>query len=38
MISIIFPTFNNYNFFCDTINSIIKQSYTDFECIIIDIS
>ena len=38
MISIIFPTFNNYNFFCDTINSIIKQSYKDFECIIIDIS
>ena len=38
MISIIFPTYNNYKFFCTTINSIIKQSYKDFECIIIDIS
>lgn len=34
--SIILPTFNRSKFICDTINSVLLQSYRDFEIIIVD--
>jgi len=35
-VSIIIPTYNRSNKILRTINSIIKQTYTDWELIIID--
>lgn len=36
MISIIIPTFNNFDFISETVTSIINQSSQDWECIIVD--
>ncbi len=36
LISIIIPTFNRALIISDTINSILLQSYTNWECIIVD--
>lgn len=35
-ISIIIPTFNSYDYICSAINSVLSQTYKDFEIIIID--
>ena len=35
-LSIIVPVFNVRNYLSDCIDSIISQSYSDFECILID--
>jgi glycosyltransferase involved in cell wall biosynthesis len=36
LISIIIPTFNRAHIIGETLDSIIAQSYTDWECIIVD--
>lgn len=36
LISIVIPTFNRYHLLGDTIDSIISQSYTNWECIVVD--
>lgn len=36
MISIIIPTFNRQDFIIETMHSVIDQTYTDWECIIVD--
>ena len=36
LVSIILPYFNKKKFIKDTINSILKQTYQDFEIILID--
>ena len=36
MISIIIPIFNRAHLITETINSILAQTYTDWECIIVD--
>lgn len=36
MISIIVPTFNRQDYILETLDSLLKQSYTDWECIIVD--
>jgi len=36
LISIIIPTYNRAHLICETITSIQKQSYTNWECIIVD--
>lgn len=36
MISIIMPVYNKYNYLMKSINSIINQTYKDFELIIVD--
>lgn len=36
MISIIIPTYNRAHLITETLNSIIKQTYTNWECIIVD--
>lgn len=36
LISIIIPTFNRVHLITDTLNSILAQSYTNWECFIID--
>ena len=36
MVSIIIPTFNYAHYLANTLNSICNQTYTDWECIIID--
>ena len=36
LVSIILPYFNKKEFIKDTINSILKQTYQDFEIILID--
>tara|TARA_B110000902_G_scaffold263425_1_gene342458 strand:- start:702 stop:1664 length:963 start_codon:yes stop_codon:yes gene_type:complete len=35
-VSVIIPTYNRAHLICETLDSIIAQSYTDWECIIID--
>lgn len=35
-LSIIVPVYNVSNYLCDCLDSIISQSYSDFECIIVD--
>jgi glycosyltransferase involved in cell wall biosynthesis len=36
LISIIIPTFNRAHYICETLKSIIAQTYTNWECIIVD--
>ena len=36
MVSIIIPNFNSHYTIADTLNSLLAQSSTDWECIIID--
>jgi glycosyltransferase involved in cell wall biosynthesis len=36
MISIIIPAFNRYHLMGGTLDSILKQSYQDWECIVVD--
>jgi len=36
LISIIIPTFNRAQLICETLNSIISQTYPSWECIIVD--
>jgi len=36
MVSIIIPVFNTERFIADTINSVIHQSYQNWEMIIVD--
>lgn len=36
MISIIIPNYNKENYILQTINSVFKQSYNNWECIIVD--
>lgn len=36
MISIIIPTYNRANLICFTLESVIAQSYKDWECLVID--
>lgn len=35
-VSIIIPTFNRAYLICETLESILSQTYTDWECIVID--
>ena len=35
-LSIIVPVYNVSNYLCDCLDSIISQSYSDFECILVD--
>jgi len=34
--SIIIPTYNRAGFLTETVNSVVNQTYTDWECIIVD--
>ena len=36
LISIIIPTYNRAHLINDTLNSIIAQTYTNWECIVVD--
>lgn len=36
LVSIIIPTYNRAHFIADTLNSILTQTYTNWECIIVD--
>tara|TARA_R110002049_G_scaffold168851_2_gene335471 strand:- start:6515 stop:7486 length:972 start_codon:yes stop_codon:yes gene_type:complete len=36
LVSIIIPTFNRAHLISETLNSILEQSYTNWECIIVD--
>ncbi len=36
MISIIVPTFNRQDYIVETLKSLLEQTYTDWECIIVD--
>lgn len=36
LISIIIPTFNRASLICDTLNSVLSQTYTNWECIVVD--
>lgn len=36
MISVIVPVYNAEKFICDTIDSVLAQTYTDFELILVD--
>lgn len=36
MVSVIIPTYNYAAFIAETLDSVIRQTYTDFECLIID--
>ena len=36
LVSIIIPTYNRQHIISETLDSIIKQTYTNFECLIID--
>lgn len=36
LISIIIPTFNRANLICETLDSVLKQTYQNWECIIVD--
>ncbi len=36
IVSIILPTYNGEKYICDSINSVINQTYTDWELIVID--
>ena len=36
MVSIIIPYFNSAKFFAETLDSVLNQSYPDWECVLID--
>jgi len=36
LVSIIIPVYNSSKFICDTLDSVKKQTYNEFECIIVD--
>ena len=36
LISIVIPTFNNADYIGETLNSVINQTYINWECIIVD--
>lgn len=36
MISIIIPTFNREDYVGETLNSVLRQTYADWECIVVD--
>ena len=36
MVSIIIPTYNQENYIAETLECVIKQTYKDWECIIVD--
>ncbi|MEZ7497274.1 glycosyltransferase family 2 protein [Flavobacterium sp. Arc3] len=36
LISIIIPTYNRANLICDALDSVLAQTYTNWECIIVD--
>lgn len=36
MISLIIPTYNRAHYISDTLDSVLKQTYTQWECIIVD--
>ena len=35
-VSIIIPTYNRAHLICETLDSVIAQTYTDWECIVVD--
>ena len=36
LVSIIIPTYNRAHFLGDTLNSVISQTYTNWQCLVID--
>jgi len=36
LVSVIVPTFNRAHLICDTINSVLEQTYTHFEILVVD--
>lgn len=36
MVSIIIPTYNRYSYLGETLNSILRQTYKDWECLVVD--
>jgi glycosyltransferase involved in cell wall biosynthesis len=36
LVSIIIPTYNRSHIICETLNSVLNQTYTNWECIIVD--
>jgi len=36
LVSVIIPVFNRYNFIGETLNSLLNQTYNNWECIVVD--
>ena len=36
LISIIIPTYNRAHIVCETLDSVLSQTYTNWECIVVD--